>query len=259
MLVIGCGAGVTAGAVSVDPAVEHETIAEIEPLVPRVVSTYFARAQLRRRPQPEGARPASTMRATSSLTTSEKFDAVTSDPLDPWVKGAAMLYTAEFFELVEAAPEPGRRRHAVRAAVREQHRGGEERDRRRSSRRSRTASCSATPTTAQGYDLVLLGQVEPTQIDVDAIEAKLQRPEYAPMAQSLREIGFNSAIDLFATFAGRKADLRAVAERRADQPRPQPAAAVSRRPRAEPLSSRRDLLRHAALRHQDARRPVRCI
>ena len=42
MLVIGCGAGVTAGAVSIDPAVEHETIAEIEPLVPKVVSTYFA-------------------------------------------------------------------------------------------------------------------------------------------------------------------------------------------------------------------------
>src|SRR5207253_1752365 len=42
VLVIGCGAGVTAGAVSIDPAVERETIAEIEPLVPRVVSTYFS-------------------------------------------------------------------------------------------------------------------------------------------------------------------------------------------------------------------------
>ena len=41
MLVIGCGAGVTAGAVSIDPMVERVTIAEIEPLVPRVVSTYF--------------------------------------------------------------------------------------------------------------------------------------------------------------------------------------------------------------------------
>src|SRR2546429_4355147 len=27
----------------------------------------------------------------------------------------------------------------------------------------------------KGYDLVLLGQVEPTKIDVDAIQAKLQR------------------------------------------------------------------------------------
>ena len=41
-LVIGCGAGVTAGAVSIDPAVQKLTIAEIEPLVPSVVSKYFS-------------------------------------------------------------------------------------------------------------------------------------------------------------------------------------------------------------------------
>ena len=57
--------------------------------------------------------------------------------------------------------------------------------------------------------VVLVGQVEPTKIDVDAIQAKLQRPEYAPMAQSLREIGMNSAVDLFSTYAGRKPDLQA--------------------------------------------------
>src|SRR3954464_5366039 len=49
----------------------------------------------------------------------------------------------------------------------------------------------------KGYDLVLLGQVEPTKIDVDAVQAKLQRPEYQPVARSLREIGMNSAVDLF--------------------------------------------------------------
>src|SRR6266540_3601454 len=36
VLVIGCGAGVTAGAVSIDPLVKRLTIAEIEPLVPKV-------------------------------------------------------------------------------------------------------------------------------------------------------------------------------------------------------------------------------
>ena len=66
----------------------------------------------------------------------------------------------------------------------------------------------------EGYDLVLLGQVEPTQIDVDAIQAKLERPEYAPMAQSLREIGINSAVDLFSTFAGHASESEAVAEGR---------------------------------------------
>jgi len=60
----------------------------------------------------------------------------------------------------------------------------------------------------KGYDLVLLGQVEDTRIDVDAIQAKLDRPEYAQMKQSLREIGMNSAVDLFSTFAGRARDLQ---------------------------------------------------
>ena len=59
----------------------------------------------------------------------------------------------------------------------------------------------------KGYDLVLLGQVETTKIDVDAIQAKLQRPEYTPVKRSLQEIGMNSAVDLFSTYAGRKQDL----------------------------------------------------
>ncbi len=33
------------------------------------------------------------------LTSKEKFDIITSDPIHPWVKGAATLYTKEFFEL----------------------------------------------------------------------------------------------------------------------------------------------------------------
>jgi spermidine synthase len=58
-----------------------------------------------------------------------------------------------------------------------------------------------------GYDMVLLGQVEPTVINLDEIQAKLRRPEYAPVAQSLGEIGMYSVVDLFATFAGNKPQL----------------------------------------------------
>jgi spermidine synthase len=59
-----------------------------------------------------------------------------------------------------------------------------------------------------GYDLVLLGQVEPTRIDIDKIQAHLMSPEMAPVAESLREIGFNSAVDLFSTYAGQAPDLK---------------------------------------------------
>ena len=60
----------------------------------------------------------------------------------------------------------------------------------------------------QGYDLVLLGQAGPTRIDVDMMQERLSSPEYAAVAQSLREIGFFSAGDLLATFAGEASDLK---------------------------------------------------
>lgn len=41
------------------------------------------------------------------LTTTETFDAITSDPLDPWVKGAATLYTKEFFDVARQHLNPG--------------------------------------------------------------------------------------------------------------------------------------------------------
>ena len=118
MVVIGCGAGVTAGAVSVDPTVKHETIAEIEPLVPRVVSTYFGEQNFDVVDNPKVHVQIDDARH-FLLTSREKFDAITSDPLDPWVKGAAMLYTQEFFEAAKRSSQPGRHRHALRSAVRE--------------------------------------------------------------------------------------------------------------------------------------------
>jgi spermidine synthase len=205
VLVIGCGAGVTAGAVSIDPAVTSETIAEIEPLVPKVVSKYFGEHNFNVVDNPKVHVQIDDARH-FLMTTKTKFDAVTSDPLDPWVKGAAMLYTREFFEMVKQHLNPG---GAVTLFVQLYESNTE-------AVKSEIATFfQAFPhgvvwgntNNGAGYDLVLLGQVEPTRIDVDGIDRKLRRPEYAPVAQSLREIGMNSAVDLFATFAGRATDL----------------------------------------------------
>jgi spermidine synthase len=206
VLVIGCGAGVTAGAVSIDPIVKDQTIAEIEPLVPQVVAKYFGDHNFHVVDNPKVRIRIDDARH-YLLTTDEKFDAITSDPLDPWVKGAAMLYTEEFFELVKSKLNPG---GAVTLFVQLYESNTE-------AVKSEIATFMkvfpngvvwGNTNNGAGYDLVLLGQVEDTKIDVDAIQAKLQQPEYAPMAQSLREIGMNSAVDLFATFAGRAKDLQ---------------------------------------------------
>ena len=206
VVVIGCGAGVTAGAVSIDPAVEHQTIAEIEPLVPKVVAKYFGEHNFHVVDNPKVHIRIDDARH-YLLTTNEKFDAITSDPLDPWVKGAAMLYTEEFFNLAKSKLNPG---GAITLFVQLYESNTE-------AVKSEIATFMkvfpngivwGNTNNGAGYDLVLLGQVEDTTIDVDAIQAKLERPEYAPMAQSLREIGMNNAVDLFSTFAGRAKDLQ---------------------------------------------------
>jgi spermidine synthase len=205
VLVIGFGAGVTAGAVSIDPRVERVTIAEIEPLVPTTVSRYFSAHNF------DVARnPKVTIRIDDArhylLTTHERFDAITSDPLDPWVKGAAMLYSREFFDLVRRRLNPG----GVVTLFVQLYSSNEE------AVKSQIATFfEAFPQgvvfgntyNGAGYDLVLLGQRDPAPLDIDALAARLDRPEYAPVAQSLREVGYASLIDLLSTYAGSAPNL----------------------------------------------------
>jgi spermidine synthase len=207
VLVIGCGAGVTAGAVSVDPALEHETIAEIEPLVPRAVDEYFSQHNFNVVKNPKVHVRIDDARHFVE-TTSEKFDAITSDPLDPWVKGAAMLYTQEYFEMARKHLNPG----GVYTLFVQLYESNTE------AVKSEIASFLAAfpdgivwgnTNEGKGYDLVLLGPLEPLKIDVDAIDERLKRPEYETVTRSLREIGMSNAVDLFSTYAGRKPDLAA--------------------------------------------------
>ena len=206
VLVIGCGAGVTAGAVSIDPMVKDQTIAEIEPLVPRVVSTHFAEHNFNVVANPKVKVHLDDARH-YLLTTNEKFDAITSDPLDPWVKGAATLYTREFFQVVKSHLNPGgvvtlfvQLYESTDSAVKSEIATFLE--------AFPNGAVFANTVNGQGYDLVLFGQVEAGKINVDTVQARLDDPANAAVAQSLREIGIFSAIDLFGTYAGRQSDMK---------------------------------------------------
>jgi spermidine synthase len=205
VLVIGCGAGVTAGAVSIDPRVESVVIAEIEPLVPRVVSKYFGEENFFVVDNPKTRIILDDARH-FLLTTNETFDAITSDPLDPWVKGAAMLYTREFFETVKSRLNPG----GVMTLFVQLYESNTE------AVKSEIATfLEAFPNgvvwgntnMGVGYDLVLLGMKEPMRINVDHVQAVLSRPELQPVARSLGEVGMYSAVDLFSNYAGTPRDL----------------------------------------------------
>ena len=206
VLVIGCGAGVTAGAVSISPAVEHETIAEIEPLVPKAVSKYFGAHNYNVVTNPKVKIEIDDARH-YLLTTDQKFDAITSDPLDPWVKGAATLYTAEFFEVVKKHLNEG---GVVTLFVQlyENNAAAVKSELATFFQAFPNGVVFGNTNNGGGYDLVVVGQLGTMKIDVDDIERRLASPEYATVAQSLREIGFNSATDLFSTFAGNEPMLR---------------------------------------------------
>ena len=206
VLVIGCGAGVTAGAVSIDPRVKQEIIAEIEPLVPYVVSKYFRKYNFDVVRNPKVRVEIDDAR--HYLFTSErKFDAITSDPFDPWVKGAANLYTKEFFQLVKDRLNPG----GVVTVFVQLYQSNVE------AVKSEVATflevfpeglIFSNTVNGGGYDVVLVGQATPGPIDVDAIDNRLNSPEYAAVVHSLGEIGMHSAIDLLATFTLRGDQLK---------------------------------------------------
>lgn len=205
-LVIGFGAGATAGAVSIEPKLEHETIVEIEPLVPVFVGKHFSEHNFK-----VAENPKVTVRIDDGrhflMTTDQKFDGITSDPLDPWVKGAGALYTREFFEAAKAHLTPG----GVVTQFVQLYESTEE------AAKSEIATffevfpdgmLFVNNVNGGGYDLVMLGQAGPTTIDVDALTARLESPEYAGMAQSLREINLQSASNLLATYAGSANDFK---------------------------------------------------
>ncbi|MBI2828228.1 MAG: fused MFS/spermidine synthase, partial [Acidobacteria bacterium] len=205
VLVIGCGAGVTAGAVSIDPRVRDETIAEIEPLVPKVVSTHFSEHNFDVVRNPKVRLHLDDARH-YLLTTDETFDAITSDPLDPWVKGAATLYTREFFEEIKEHLNPGgvvtlfvQLYESTDAAVKSEIGTFFE--------AFPNGAVFANTVDRQGYDLVLFGQLGNRRIDIDRVQARLDSPEGDRIRGSLAQVGINSAVELFGTYAGSRADM----------------------------------------------------
>ncbi len=206
VLVIACGAGVTAGSFVPYAGVKHITICDIEPLVPQMVTPMF---------EVENHAVLKDPRTTVVLddgrhfirTSKEKYDVITSDPIDPWVKGFAALNTVEYYEMCKAHLKPG----GVMSLWIPLYESDSE----------TIKSVLATffkvfpngilwsnDIAGKGYDAVLFGQVEPVQVDVDELQVRLDAPENGRVKQSLADVGFNDAVDLLSTYAGRAADLQ---------------------------------------------------
>jgi spermidine synthase len=203
VLIVGCGAGVTAGSFVKYPSIERIVICEIEPLIPQVVAQYFGAENYNVVKDPRVKIVFDDARH-YVLTTSEKFDIITSDPIHPYVKGAATLYTKEYFEMV--------RRHLNPGGLVTQWVPLYESD--VATVKSEVATFFnvfpegtvwGNDQIGAGYDLVLLGQAGRMQIDLDVVQQRWERD--GAVAQSLEDVGIKSPLGLLANFGGLASDL----------------------------------------------------
>ena len=206
VLVVGFGAGVTAGSFVPYPDVEKLVICELESIIPPASDEFFGTQNYnvlrdrRTRMVYDDARH-------FVLTTPDKFDVITTDPIHPWVKGTSALYSKEYFELVRSHLNPG----GVAAQWLPLYESDEE-----TVKMQLATFFEVFPNgtvwsnylDGDGYDLVLIGQLDNSTISIDAIQQRLEQRHYAPVASSLADVAFPSAWDLMATYAGRASDLQ---------------------------------------------------
>ncbi len=140
------------------------------------------------------------------LTTKEKFDIITSDPIHPWVKGSAVLYTQEYFQLCKDHLNPG---GMVTQWVPfyESTVGTVQSELKTFFSVFPDGTLWSNDQNGEGYDAIVLGEADPAVIDVDEVQTRLDGKDYGWVAQSLADVGFPSALDLLKTYGGSAYDL----------------------------------------------------
>jgi spermidine synthase len=200
-LVIGLGSGVTAGALSTTPGVDHVDVVELERFVAEGARLFDDTND----GVASGARTNTKITIadgrTHLLTTKKLYDVVTCDPIHPWVAGAGNLYSRECFEAERAVLAPGGlaalwlplyklRTEDLRTIA-----------------KTWTEVFSPAALYVTGYDAILIGGNGgfPT-IDSNALRAR-----FAAIADRLRRVEVRSVEELMSGFAMGDAELRAFA------------------------------------------------
>ena len=203
VLIVGVGAGVTAGALSIHPEVERIVVCEIERVVPESARRYFGDENHHVFDDPRVELVFDDARHFLQ-TTAEKFDIITSDPIHPWVRGAATLYSLEYLQLARAHLNPG--------GVVTQWIPLYETDERSVKSEIGTFAAVFPDTTLwnpdlleEGYDLVGLGRVDGVVISESVLQARMDAS--LDVKASLKAVALTSAADLLSTYAGRASDL----------------------------------------------------
>lgn len=215
VLVVACGAGVTAGSFVVHPEVRNITICDIEPLVPTTVTPMFGKENYNVVTGIKEQNPLTVKYGDVSpkqvhvvyddgrhfvRTTKQKFDVITSDPIDPWVKGCAAMNTVEYYQMCKDHLNDG----GVMTLWIPLYESDDP-----TIKSILGTFFQVFPNgilfsndyTAEGYDAVLFGikdeQNAGYHINLDEWVERLSRPDHAEIVHSLREVGFGRQADSF--------------------------------------------------------------
>jgi spermidine synthase len=205
VLGIGFGAGVSAGTFTRYAGIQKITICEIEPLIPPASTKYFGDADYHVALDPRTHIVFDDARH-YLLTTTDKFDIIASDPLDVFIKGTAALYSKEYFDSVKSHLNPGGM-FTLYVPLYETDEPTIKSELATFFEAFPYGTVWANTRNGQGYDMVFMGQIEPLKINIDEAQERINRDDHAPVRESLREIGVNSLLDLFSTYAGNASDL----------------------------------------------------
>jgi spermidine synthase len=207
-LTVGLGTGITAGCFVLHPEVDQITICEIEPVVRDAAAAYFARENHDVAGEPRADFHFDDARHFLA-TTDQRFDVITSDPVNSWVRGAAALYSAEYFELCKRHLNPG--------GIVVEWIPLYEKD-------LATAKCElatflqAFPhatlwtswteyaTADQRHDVIAVGQLEPRTIDLAKLNGRIQaNPK---LKAALNEVHIGTVPELLGQYIARGEDLQ---------------------------------------------------
>jgi len=205
VLIVGFGAGVTAGSFLLHPEIERIVICEIEPLVPKASGEHFASENYDVLNDPRVEMVYDDGRHFMA-TTEEKFDIITTDPIHPWMNGSAVLFSIEYYELAKQRLNEGgfisqwapiydtdeaTAKSMVGTFLQVFPEG--------------TVWSTHIPEYEGGLDMIMIGQVLPLRVDADDLTSRIE--ENPALKTSLAEVKIEGILRLLAAYVGRPQDL----------------------------------------------------
>lgn len=243
-LVIGFGTGITAGALTRYPGLEHRVVAELLPAVVKAAPLFKGNFNA-------AADPGVDVRLRDGrqelLRNAQRYDLITLEPPPPSAAGVVNLYSRDFYQLAASRleqqglvaqwlPLPTQNIDDSRSLVRS----------------FLDVFPYATLWTSEFHEMLLVGSLQPIELDAAKISQRFQQDS---VRDTLQDVGIGSASALLATWVTDRAGLERFAGNAQpvtdDQPRIEYAPWVRAREISRVLPALLDLRQPPVLRNAD--------